>query len=121
MMEELMEMLRGLIQLLEEEKQALIQNKGNRVEEIVRAKGKYIDRLAQFKGLDIEKDEKAMELIEEINSIQELNLLLTNQALSHQNAILESIIDNVNKLSNTYSAKGSYEKENSINLIDQSL
>ncbi len=120
-MEELREILEGLIQLLKEEKDSLVQNDGNRVKEIVLEKERYIDRISEFKGMDIERDREIMGLIEEINSLQELNLLLTNQALSYQNSILESILNNVNGLANTYSANGNYEKENNINLIDQSV
>ena len=120
-MAELMDELRSLNKLLEEEKQALIQNDGDKVGEIVMTKEEYINRLSQFKGIDIENNKEVMKLIEEINSLQELNLLLTKQALSYQKSILESISKNINKLANTYSSKGSYEKENSVNLIDQSL
>ena len=120
-MAELMKELKSLIELLEEEKQALVQNDGDKVGEIVMTKEEYINRLSQFKDIDIENNEEIMKLIQEIDSLQELNFLLTKQALSYQNSILESISKNANKLANTYSAKGIYEKENSINLIDQSL
>lgn len=120
-MEELREILGDLIQLLKEEKKALIQNDGNRVREIVLEKERYIDRISEFKAMDIEEDRGFMGLIEEINSLQELNLLLTNQALSYQNSILESILNNANGVANTYSANGNYAKESNINLIDQSV
>ncbi|MGN9164769.1 hypothetical protein ACTNDY_05720 [Tissierellaceae bacterium HCP3S3_D8] len=120
-MEELLKELKGIIKLLDEEKKALTQDDGKRIVKIVATKNEYIDRLSRFKGIDVENDEEAMKLIEEINSKQELNLLLTKQALSFQNSVLESISKNANKLANTYSARGNMENNNRVNLIDQSI
>ena len=53
--------------------------------------------------------------------MQELNLLLTNQALSYQNALLESISHSVNNIINTYSSNGKYETKNNMSIIDQSV
>lgn len=123
-MKELIKKLKALIKVLEEEKEALIKNDGEKIVHLVKVKSEYTDALIEFKGLDIENDETAMKLIGKINDLQEINMLLTKQALAYQNAILESIsknINNINKSSNTYSSKGSYESKNNINLIDQSI
>ena len=77
--------------------------------------------MSVYKGMDIENSKEAMDLIKVINSMQELNQLLTEQALSYQNAILESISKNLNNFSNTYSSKGTYDNSSNINIIDQSV
>lgn len=113
--------LKGLISILYEEKEALLNNNGHEVASLVEKKKEYIDRLAAFKGLDIESDEKAMTLISQINQLQETNLLLTKQALSYQEVLIESIAKNINSTHSTYSQKGGFNKPSSINLVDQSV
>lgn len=118
---ELLSNLNSLFKLLKEEKQALIQNQGHKLSEIVEKKNEYIEKMSHFKGLDIENNRKIMDLIYEINLLQESNLLLTKQAISFQDSLLESISKNLHKISNTYSAKGNYQCNNNINLIDQTI
>lgn len=113
--------LKNIISLLEQEKTALINNDVDKVTEIVNKKNELIEKLGAFKGMDVENFKEAMDLIKEIDSMQELNLLLTKQALSYQNAVLESISQNINNFANTYSSKGTYENTNNINIIDQSV
>ncbi|NLY47020.1 MAG: flagellar protein FlgN [Tissierella sp.] len=113
--------LKNIITLLKEEKKALINNDLDKITEIVTKKNEQIEKLAAFKGMDVENFKEAMDLIKEIDSMQELNLLLTKQALSYQNAVLESISQNINNFSNTYSAKGTYQNTDSINIVDQSV
>ena len=62
-----------------------------------------------------------LKIINDINSIQEINLLLTKQSLSYQNVLLESISKNIQNMSNTYSAKGNYQKANNTYLYDQEV
>ena len=113
--------LNSIIDILKEEKDALIQGDGNKIIEIVESKNQYIDTISEFKGLKLEEDRSIMGLIEEIDSLQELNLLLTNQALSFQNALLESISIGLSTASNTYSQKGNYEGTKNIGLVDHSV
>lgn len=119
--QELYNHLNSIFKLLEEEKVALLHNDGVKVAELVESKNEHIEKLSKFKGLDIESNKKVMDLIKEINSIQEVNLLLTKQALSFQDVLLESISKSVQNMSNTYSSKGNYEATNNISLIDQSV
>lgn len=119
--QEFLKGLKEIIKVLYDEKEALLDSDGHKVAEILEIKNEYIEKLAQFKGMDVQNNEKAMSLIEEINSLQEINLLLTKQALSYQEVLLESIAKNINNLTNTYSPKGSKNASNSINLIDQSV
>ena len=118
---ELCNQLKEIIKLLNEEKEALIQNDGGKIIEIVKLKNKHIEKLSQFSGLDIIEDEKAINLIKEINSIQEVNLLLTRQALSYQEVLLDSISQSVQNNSKTYSAKGNYDSTNDLNLINKKV
>ena len=113
--------LKNIISLLKQEKTALINNDVDKVTEIVNKKNEQIEKLGAFKGTDVENFKEAMDLIKEIDYMQELNLLLTKQALSYQNAVLESISQNINNFANTYSSKGTYENTDSINIIDQSV
>lgn len=113
--------LNNLIKILKEEKQALIQGDGDKVIEIIESKNQYLEILSQFKGLNLEEDKTIMDLIEEIDSLQELNLLLTKQAQSYQNALLESLTEGLKNASSTYSEKGSYEGRKNSGLIDHSV
>ena len=111
--------LKELIKLLKEEKEALIKNDGEKIAKLVETKSNYIEMLVEFKGLKMENNEEIIALVREIDSLQEVNLLMTKQALSYQNAILESIAKNV-RTNNTYSSKGNYDSKD-INIIDQSI
>lgn len=119
--QELLTHLREIVKLLYDEKEALLNNDGHLVAELVEKKTEYIEKLAEYKGIEIASNEKLMSLIKEIDSLQETNLLLTKQALSYQEVLLESIAKNIQALANTYSPKGSYSNSNSINLVDQSV
>ncbi|MDR7869617.1 MAG: hypothetical protein RIN55_02070 [Tissierellaceae bacterium] len=110
-----------ILNLLKKEKVALTNNDVDMVSEIMDRKSEQIKELEKYKGLDFQNFKEATDLIEEINSLQELNLLLTKQALSYQDAILESISKNLNNFSNTYSNKGTYETKNNISIIDHSV
>lgn len=113
--------LKEIIKLLEMERSALVANDVDQISMLVDKKNQEMSKLSAFKGMDIESNKDAMALIEEINSKQELNLLLTKQALSYQNAILESMSKNLGNFSNTYSAKGKYDSSNNVSIIDQSV
>lgn len=119
--QELVNNLKSILGLLQEEKDALIHNDGNRITEIVESKKSCIEKLASLKGFSIEDDKEIMTIIEQMNELQEVNLLLTKQALGFQNNLLESMAKNLQSSANTYSPKGSYESKNTINLIDQSV
>lgn len=116
---DLYSLLKSLLKLLYEEKEALINNDGLKVAEIVEKKNEYIEKLSQFH--EVSPSEQILNIIEEIKTLQETNLLLTKQALSHQNILLESIAKNIKNISNTYSSKGSYNKTNNLGLIDQKV
>lgn len=111
--------LEAMIKLLKEEKKLLIENQGQALMEIIDRKNSYIKDLEKFKGIDL-KDDKIMELIGEIDSLQELNLLLTRQALAFQENFLQALAKQ-SKNSNTYSNVGSYDKSSSVNIIEKEV
>ncbi|MGO1468780.1 MAG: hypothetical protein ACTHW2_02025 [Tissierella sp.] len=111
--------LESIFKLLEEEKKVLIENDGDALFDIIKQKDNYIKDLEKFKGSDLE-DEKIKKLIEEIDSLQEINLLLTKQALSFQENFLESL-SKASKNSNTYSNVGNYEKNSSVNIVEKEV
>ena len=113
--------LKIIYNLLIKERVALINNDVEKISEIVEQKNEQIEELKKYKGVGIKNFKEVANLIEEINSMQELNLLLTNQALSYQNALLESISHSVNNIINTYSSNGKYETKNNMSIIDQSV
>ena len=122
--------LDSLLKLLQEEKEALIHNDVVKVSKIVEKKNEYIEKLAVSSTiLEEAKDvipstvevSPLLQLINEIKIIQETNLLLTKQSLSYQNGLLESISKSIQNTSNTYSAKGNYQRINNIGLIDQEV
>jgi len=119
--------LNSLLKLLEEEEEALIHNDASKISELVEKKNEYVEVLSPYSlsqnDVMLTEGEKSqlVKLVEEINSVQETNLLLTKQALSYQNSLLEAIAKNIQNTSNTYSAKGDYQKSNNIGLIDQEV
>lgn len=119
--QELIEVLKKLKNLLYDEKEALLKNDGHKIAEIVELKNDIIEDLKKLKVIDVSNNESVLELVKEIDSIQETNLLLTKQAIGYQEMLIESIAKNVKNLSNTYSAKGGYKAENNVNFVDQSI
>lgn len=118
---ELLILLKELKTLLFDEKEALLKNDGDRIAEIVEIKIELLEEVKKFKDIDASRDEKLLELVEEINSIQKTNLLLTQQAIGYQEMLIESIAKNAKNFSNTYSSKGGYDTNKNINFIDHSI
>lgn len=112
--------LRALLRILSNEKKALINNDAGKIVQLVEKKTQFIEKLDKYKSLDIAANEEAMKLIKELNEIQETNLLLTKQAHSYNEVLMDSIAKNINK-NNTYSPYGSSNKSNKVNFIDQSV
>lgn len=118
---EMINQLKKLKTLLLNEKEALVNNKPDKVNAIVEEKNKW---MAEMKDQEqnFKDNNKIIDLIEDIQKLQDINMLLTRQALSFQNALLETLAKNINNLSNTYSEKGNmYNTENHSKLVDQSV
>lgn len=117
----LLEILEVIYNLLEEEKDALIHNDVDKISVIVEKKLVQVGKLDEFEGIDVNNNKEVAKLVEEINSLQELNMLMTRQALSYQNGLLENISKSIYNLTNTYSSQGKYESTNNVSIIDQSV
>jgi NADH:ubiquinone oxidoreductase subunit E len=115
-------MLRELLSLMNEEKEALISNNGLSIANIVEHKIEIINSLEALENESQETDEEIQSLVEKIKEIQETNLLLTKQALKFQENLIESIAANISSVAETYSQKGGYTKQpQDINFIDQKV
>lgn len=117
----LITILKKLIGILEEEKLALIANDGLKVAELIEKKLDITEEISQLGIKNALDDSRVIDLIEQIDELQETNLLLTKQALKYQEVMMESIAKNLSSKSGTYEQKGSYNKEQSINFVDQSV
>lgn len=117
----LIAILKKIFGILEQEKLALINNDGVKVAELVEKKIEIIEEVEQLGIKNALDDSRVIHLIEQIDELQETNLLLTKQALKYQEVMMESIAKNLSSKSGTYEQKDSYNKEQSINFIDQSV
>lgn len=117
----LIDILKRLKGLLEKEKLALVANHGQEVLELVQAKIKITEEIQALGIKNALEDSRVIDLIKEIDVLQETNLLLTKQALKYQEVMMESIAKNLTNKAGTYEQKGSYNKEQSINFVDQSV
>lgn len=117
--ESLINILENLKEILIEEKEALIQNKGHIIEEIVIKKGQIIEEVDAAEIDDIDRDEM-LGLIQEIKELQKTNAMLTQQAMEYANTFISAFQKEAQKKS-TYSKEGRYEKNKSTGILDQSL
>lgn len=120
-MKELISSLNNILDILEEERIALINNDGEKIIEIVEDKNEFLKILEEYRGKNFSENIEIVQLIEKINSKQETNLLLTNQAINYNNLFLESMKSAVEVKASGYSSDGKIAKGKNINIIDQSL
>lgn len=113
--------LKDLIKVLAEEKKVLITNDAVSLEKIVAKKNELIQRIETEKHLGVVADEEVRSLGAEIQRLQEINLLLTKQALGYQENILKSLAKNNTSKYSTYSAKGSMNSQKEVSIVDQSV
>lgn len=117
----LISILKNLVSVLEIEKLALINNDGEKILEIIETKVRITDEIQEIGPVNPMEDSRVIDLIEQINELQETNLLLTKQALKYQEVMMESIAKNLTSASRTYEQKGSYNKEQSIGLVEHTV
>lgn len=114
--------LLSLLELLKEERQALIRNNSDLIIEIIEKKMTIVSDL---EGLDMGKvknNEELRDISMEIKEIQETNTLLTKQALSFQEDLIKSIASGTKEDASIYSQKGKYEAKNqSVNFVDKEI
>lgn len=114
--------LKELMDILKEEKEALINNDSSAVAGLVERKIEIVSILENQSKEAVETDEEILKLVGAIKEIQETNLLLTKQALKFQENLIESIAENIKAVAETYSQKGEYKKQTqNINLVDQKV
>lgn len=113
-------LLKQFKELLLEEKDVLIKNDGKRLQEIVAEKEQYIEHFDTAEIPESDK-EKAHQLIQEIQALQETNLTLTKQAMSFGEAMLQALQKSSQQKSVTYSKPGKNNDSKGPGLLDQSL
>lgn len=113
--------LNRLVELLKEEKQALMENDGSAVAKILEGKIAIMEDLEKMDMEIMGSDEVTGRLVHEIQELQETNLLLTKQALKYHENLMESIVANVGKAGSTYSNDGGYTKQQSSGFVDQKV
>lgn len=117
--ESLISILENLKDILLDEKEALIQNKGEIIEEIVHKKELILTEVEEAK-IDDENREQLVLLVVEIKELQETNAMLTQQAMEYANTFISAFQKEAQKKS-TYSKEGGYETNKSTGILDQSL
>lgn len=113
--------LRELLKVLTEEKKVLITNDAVSLEKIVAKKNELIQKIETEKHLGVVADDEVRRMGAEIQRLQEINQLLTKQALGYQEEILKSLAKNNTSKFNTYSAKGNINTKNEVSIVDQSV
>lgn len=117
--EQILNYLEQLKALLLKEKAILIENNGAKLPEIIQAKEDIMITLSEFSEENVEM-EKLSVLSREIKSLQETNLMLTEQSIRYTETMLEHI-KKAAKQNNTYSKKGTFDQTKKSTLLDQSL
>ena len=106
--------------ILETEKEALIQNDGKKVEELLSLKEDFIRELEEYDLNEIDReDAELISLTAEIKDLQETNLLLTEQAMSYNDQFISAFQKEAQK-SVTYSDKNKKDDGQS-SILNQSL
>lgn len=80
--------LSRFLQLLKKERKALVNNQPELLEEIVEQKAAYVSVFDDYQGSISERMKK---LIGAIQAQQEENLLVTEQAISYQNMLMDAV------------------------------
>lgn len=120
MSKELYASLESLLDILEEETQALVDSDGARVNEILDEKMRIMEDIDKFQGQNFSQNAEIVELIEKIDDLQETNLMLTQQALNYNETFLKIVTEGLEEKATTYSASGDMGKTTS-SLIDRSI
>lgn len=117
--EQVLNHLNGLKKVLLKEKTILIANDGAKLPEIIQEKEDIMVTLSTFSEDNVDL-EKLSVLSREIKSLQETNLMLTEQSMRYTETMLEHI-KKAAKQNNTYSKKGTFDQTKKSTLLDQSL
>lgn len=113
--------LRDLLKILKEEKEVLLKNDALTLEKIVARKNEIVTIIQEEKEKGVVADEAVRSYALEIEKLQEVNHLLTRQALSFQEEIFKALSKNTAVKHNTYSKEGSMNRTKEVSIIDQSV
>lgn len=120
-MDKLVRLLESMIDLLEEEKLALIRNDGEKINEILISKNEFIKNLENYRGKNLSDKEEVVALVNKIDELQETNLMLTNQAINYNNFLLDLVKDMTKDKTGGYSKDGKITESSNKNIVDQSV
>lgn len=109
--------LTAFYRLLKKENKALIRDEGEKLEAIVQQKECYVDRLEYSGNVTAE----IKEWIQKIQFLQEENLLLTQQAISYQQAFMDAIQHELKKERTAYQRTAYTQAAGSAAIIDQRI
>ena len=98
--------LTNFLSLLKKERKVLIKGDALKLEEILVKKEPFVSIFNDYQG---EINDKMRQLITEIQAQQEENLLLTQQAISFQDMLLDTLKSGIQKANNpTYGTQSNY-------------
>lgn len=113
--------LKELLKILKEEKEVLLKNDAASLEKIVTRKNEMVAIIREEQEKGVLPDEAVRSYAMEIEKLQEVNQLLTRQALSFQEEIFKALSKNTAVKHNTYSKEGSMNRTKEVSIIDQSV
>ena len=113
--------LKELLKILKEEKEVLVKNDALSLEKIVARKNEMVAIIREEQEKGVLPDEAVRSYAMEIEKLQEVNQLLTRQALSFQEEIFKALSKNTAVKHNTYSKEGSMNRTKEVSIIDQSV
>ena len=113
--------LKDLLKILKEEKEVLVKNDALSLEKIVARKNEMVAIIREEQEKGVLPDEAVRSYAMEIEKLQEVNHLLTRQALSFQEEIFKALSKNTAVKHNTYSKEGSMNRTKEVSIIDQSV
>lgn len=113
--------LKDLLKILKEEKEVLVKNDALSLEKIVARKNEIVTIIREEQEKGVLPDEAVHTYAMEIEKLQEVNQLLTRQALSFQEEIFKALSKNTAVKHNTYSKEGSMNRTKEVSIIDQSV
>ena len=113
--------LKDLLKILKEEKEVLVKNDALSLEKIVVRKNEIVTIIREEQEKGVLPDKEVRSYAMEIEKLQEVNQLLTRQALSFQEEIFKALSKNTAVKHNTYSKEGSMNRTKEVSIIDQSV
>ena len=113
-------LLMALKETLQRDKQALMANDSAAFENIVTEKQAFLNLLKEVSFEDCDRLTVEKEA-SEIKELQECNVLLTRQAISYHDSVLDALSEGMEKKSRTYSKKGQLSPAKNAGLFNQSV